>query len=407
MESKYRFAFIVSIATITILLVLNNQLMLGPLLVPISNDLNTSIALTGQLVAITSSTWAISGPSGGPFSDTYGRKPVVLVGITTMIIANLLTATSKQFISIAIGRLLLGMGAGLVPPTIVATIGDHVGIKSRGQAIGLMMAFSRLGTIIGLPLIAMLAESVSWRVPFIVISILLSILAVSFIFIFPTTENENPRPLDFFKRIYEAAKTPTFRPLLIANLMTQACTHLITTYFASLLVSRYSYSVSQSGLANGVVVGGMAFGNMTGGRLIGTSWGPKAALGALLITSVMGPAAFSIESNSLFTILFSSIMGFAVMLSVTSFLTITTNLNQEARGASVGLFAASNQTGAVLGAVSGGISLEATSSFSGLGLIITVLAITGVFFGTFALFRHTNKSQSGVRCIKEENNTVE
>ena len=73
MESKYRFAFIVSIATITILLVLNNQLMLGPLLVPISNDLNTSIALTGQLVAITSSTWAISGPSGGPFSDTYGR----------------------------------------------------------------------------------------------------------------------------------------------------------------------------------------------------------------------------------------------------------------------------------------------------------------------------------------------
>ena len=296
MESKYRFAFIVSIATITILLVLNNQLMLGPLLIPISNDLNTSIALTGQLVAITSSTWAISGPSGGPFSDTYGRKPVVLVGITTMIIANLLTATSKQFISIAIGRLLLGMGAGLVPPTIVATIGDHVGIKSRGQAIGLMMAFSRLGTIIGLPLIAMLAESVSWRVPFIVISILLSILAVSFIFIFPTTKNENPGSLEFFKRIYEAAKTPTFRPLLIANLMTQACTHLITTYFASLLVSRYSYSVSQSGLANGVVVGGMAFGNMTGGRLIGTSWGPRAALGALIVTSSMGPAAFSIES---------------------------------------------------------------------------------------------------------------
>jgi predicted MFS family arabinose efflux permease len=121
----------------------------------------------------------------------------------------------------------------------------------------------------------------------------------------------------------------------------------------------------------------------------------------------MGPAAFSIESNSLFTILFSSIMGFAVMLSVTSFLTITTNLNQEARGASVGLFAASNQTGAVLGAVSGGISLETNSSFSGLGLIITVLAITGILFGTLALFRNTNKFQGGVGYVKEENNTLE
>ena len=407
MESKYRFVFIVSIATVTILLVLNNQLMLGPLLVPISSDLNTSIALTGQLVAITSSTWAISGPSGGPFSDTYGRKPVVLVGMTTMIIANLLTATAKQFISVAIGRLLLGLGAGLVPPTIVATIGDHVDTKHRGQAIGLMMAFSRLGSILGLPLIAMLADSVNWRAPFIVIAALLSILAASFIFIFPTSNTDGSQSLNFFSRIYKAIKTPTFRPLLTANLMTQACAHLITTYFASLLVSRYSYTVSQSGLANGVVVGGMALGNISGGQLIGTPWGPKAALGALILTSMMGPAAFSVESSSLFTILFSSIMGFGVMFAVTSFLTITTNLNQEARGASVGLFAASNQIGAVLGAVSGGISLEATSSFSGLGLIIALLALTGVCAGILALFRNPNKKQDIVNYPKGENNPIE
>ena len=73
----------------------------------------------------------------------------------------------------------------------------------------------------------------------------------------------------------------------------------------------------------------------------------------------------------------------------------------------MGLFAASNQTGAVLGAVSGGISLETNSSFSGLGLIITVLAITGILFGTLALFRNTKKFQGAVGYVKEENNTLE
>jgi len=35
-----------------------------------------------------------------------------------------------------------------------------------------------------------------------------------------------------------------------------------------------------------------------------------------------------------------------------------------------------------------------------------VLAITGILFGTLALFRNTNKSQGGVSYVKEENNTL-
>ena len=48
------------------------MLMLGPLLVDLAYDFDTSIAVVGQLAAATFVTWGITAPLVGPISDTYG-----------------------------------------------------------------------------------------------------------------------------------------------------------------------------------------------------------------------------------------------------------------------------------------------------------------------------------------------
>ena len=59
-----------------------SMLMLGPLLVELAYDFDTSIAVVGQLAAATFITWGITAPLVGPISDTYGRRPVLPVSYT-------------------------------------------------------------------------------------------------------------------------------------------------------------------------------------------------------------------------------------------------------------------------------------------------------------------------------------
>ncbi len=48
------------------------SLMLGPLLVDLAREFDTSVAVTGQLAAATFIAWGIVAPMVGPVSDTYG-----------------------------------------------------------------------------------------------------------------------------------------------------------------------------------------------------------------------------------------------------------------------------------------------------------------------------------------------
>jgi len=102
------------------------SLMLGPLLVALADDFGTSIAVAGQLAAATFITWGIAAPLVGPISDTYGRRPVLLIGVLLMALGVLGSGVAWNYSSLMATRLVTGVGSAMIPPTIMAALADNL-----------------------------------------------------------------------------------------------------------------------------------------------------------------------------------------------------------------------------------------------------------------------------------------
>ncbi|GIT43170.1 MAG: hypothetical protein Ct9H300mP11_11060 [Chloroflexota bacterium] len=55
--------------------------MLGPLLAQLAWEFDTSVAITGQLASGTFLAWGVGAILTAPLSDSFGRRPVLLVAL--------------------------------------------------------------------------------------------------------------------------------------------------------------------------------------------------------------------------------------------------------------------------------------------------------------------------------------
>ena len=142
------------------------MLMLGPLLVELADDFDTSIAVAGQLAAAFFITWGIIAPLVGPISDTYGRRPVLLIGLLLMALGVLGSGVAWSYSSLFATRLITGAGAAMVPPTMMTVLADNLPSDKVGKSVGFITGSSWVGVALGVPAIALLGYIGGWRLPF-------------------------------------------------------------------------------------------------------------------------------------------------------------------------------------------------------------------------------------------------
>ncbi|HEX2172268.1 MAG TPA: MFS transporter, partial [Dehalococcoidia bacterium] len=141
-------------------------LLLGPLLVPIAAEFETTVAAVGLLAAVTSVPWAIAGLIGGPLSDRWGRKPMLLGGNLITGLGTLLAGFAGSYGVLLALRLFTGFGASTIGPNVTSATADLVSPARRGTALGWVLSGSSLGSVVGVPLIAYIAGLWGWRAAF-------------------------------------------------------------------------------------------------------------------------------------------------------------------------------------------------------------------------------------------------
>src|SRR5262245_38045028 len=128
----------------------------------ILTDLNCS-ALYTWVVTIYLLTSTITVPFYGKLSDLFGRKPLLMFGISVFLIGSALSGLSQTMEQLIIFRGLQGIGAGALFPISLAVIGDLFSPQERGRYQGLFGAVFGLSFILGPAIGGLLTDYASWH----------------------------------------------------------------------------------------------------------------------------------------------------------------------------------------------------------------------------------------------------
>src|SRR5918999_206275 len=130
-------------------------LMVLPLLPFYAKALGGSGFVVGLLVSSFAIAQLIASPFWGRFSDRYGRRPALLIGLTASAIAFVVFAYASSLWLLFISRIVQGAGGGTVS-VIQAYVADAVPPEDRAKGLGWLSAATNAGVALG-PLLGSLA----------------------------------------------------------------------------------------------------------------------------------------------------------------------------------------------------------------------------------------------------------
>jgi len=98
----------------------------------------------------------------GAIGDRWGRKPVLLVGLIVLSLANLASSVADDPGTLIALRVVAGVAAAMVMPVTLSVITTSFPREDQAKAIGTWAGFAGGGAIIGLFVSAAIVDNVTW-----------------------------------------------------------------------------------------------------------------------------------------------------------------------------------------------------------------------------------------------------
>ena len=147
---------------LTMFLASLDQTVVGTALPRIVTDLNGaslySWVVSSYLLAST-----VTVPIYGKFSDVFGRKVMLIIGVCLFLAGSWLSGASQNMSQLVAFRAVQGLGAGALFPIVMAIIGDLYSPRERGRFQGLFGAVFALSFIVGPFIGGWITDHISWH----------------------------------------------------------------------------------------------------------------------------------------------------------------------------------------------------------------------------------------------------
>lgn len=145
-------------------------------------------------------TTTVTVPIAGKLSDLYGRRALLLIGVSVFLAGSLFSGMSGSINQLIFARAIQGIGGGIITANAFTIIGDLFAARERGKWQGLIGAVFGLSSVVG-PLLGgwltdghnILGLTTNWRWTF-YINVPVAIIALIMLLIFCPPLRHDKRP---------------------------------------------------------------------------------------------------------------------------------------------------------------------------------------------------------------------
>ncbi len=129
-------------------LVALDQTIIATALASIVKEFNSYSSL-GFVVTAYMLTTTITVPLAGKLSDMYGRRPMLITGVSIFTVGSLLSGTAPSIEWLIAWRALQGIGGGIITSQAFTIVGDLFAARERGRWQGLIGAVFGMSSVVG------------------------------------------------------------------------------------------------------------------------------------------------------------------------------------------------------------------------------------------------------------------
>ena len=174
------------------------------------------------------------------FIDKFDRRTALLVIYVGFTVGTLACGLAPTYTFLILARVLTGVFGGILGALVLSIVGDAIPLERRATAMGTVMAAFSFASVIGVPFGLYLASQYDWHMPFMLLAVMGSLVAILIYNTIPTMtahlqkQKVDANPFQFLVNISKDSNQLKALALMVFMMMSQfSYISLLSPYMVS------------------------------------------------------------------------------------------------------------------------------------------------------------------------------
>jgi predicted MFS family arabinose efflux permease len=350
--------------------------MVYPFAPALARGMGVEVTAVYQLISLRNFT-AFFSPVFGPWSERYGRKPILLATMTIFIAASAALFLWPGYALLGIVLATIAISKFVFDPAMQAYLGDAVPYQQRGKAIALTETAWSLALLAGAPLVGFILSRSAWQAPFFWLAAAGLVALVLLWRTIPPGRITHTNTLSLVQLKTTLTQNPVVLAAVSHVMLVMLANEIFFITYGEWMESTFNLALTSLGLASGLVGGA----EISGELLAGWSVDRFGKRRVIIITGVVTAVSYTLIpflAHSLTTaLLFLALLFIFFEITVVGGIPLLTEIMPSARGIVMSLILGAAALGRTIGSLVGP-RLAQWGGFTANGLTATVIMALAV-----------------------------